>query len=394
MITIFTNILLLMISSNFFEIYSILIIILMILLSTYIYIKHKKIIPLNIESLFLIIFSLSYTLISIKYTNKIDIIILIIPFFSYCCGYMLAYIFKKDKIEKYILLIVFGLFIHAMLNYITNFNTFTRNTVDIWLKVNYAATLQGTMIVLMMSLLYYVIFYVKRFYLKLIIYICILFALLYDLVLATRTTLIISIATFLLCYIYDSISKKKINNMIKKFSIVIFIIFIFFTIYVTNLFNVKNMLENSNLFNRFSDEYTEVSDYSRINTQIMILGQIFEYPLGGNKMHLGELKYAHNMFLDISNAVGLIPFVSIIIYYIINIKKLLKILRNNKYEKKLKILLLSIYFATLANFMVEPIIQGIPLFFILFCVINGMTSNLEKENRGLKEKENENTLDS
>ena len=390
-------ILLIIISSGFLGMYPQFLGILFAFLFLYMILRKKFIIPINIEFIMLLVFSISYSIIISNYTNNFHKIVFFLPYCAYYCGYVIAYIRKKNNIEINIILIVFGLFIHAMLNYITNINSISRNTIDIWLGAHYAATLQGTMIVMSMSLLYYIIFYIKNPLKKILCILCVFSAFLYDLVLATRTTIIISILTFFVCYIYDSIIKKKTKKMFKNMLTIAFIIVIFLLLHITNVFNVEKIIQNSSMYSRFLDINTKKSDISRIHTQILAIKQIFKYPLGGFKMDLGGLDYAHNMFLDILNATGFLPFITIIVYYIFNVINMFKILKSNQYKNKFKILLVSIYFSVLLNFMFEPIMEGIPEFFVMFCIINGMVSRLAKDNCKnslLLEDKYENTLDS
>lgn len=92
----------------------------------------------------------------------------------------------------------------------------------------------------------------------------------------------------------------------------------------------------------------------------------------GNEGVIGNLKYAHNMWLDVGKQTGIIPCALLVTFFIINLKNLYKLIKNNEVSNNLKVLLIGVYTAVLLNLFVEPILQGEPLFFIMFCVIMGM----------------------
>ena len=102
------------------------------------------------------------------------------------------------------------------------------------------------------------------------------------------------------------------------------------------------------------------------------LSQMFDYPFGGYKMSLG-LKYAHNLWIDVLYATGLIPFFFLVLYTIKSIQNIISIINNKTVDLQFKIVIFSIFSGCFLNFMVEPILEGVPFMFILFCLFNGMT---------------------
>ena len=153
------NVLLTIISSKaFFEHINIILLIIFCPLIIYIAWKRNKI--LVSKNLIVIIgFAFSYYVISMLY--EIDVSrISIACVLSYYIGIMLVEISKnKEKsIITYTYSIAIGFFIHAMANYAINIGTQDRNTIDIWTGAQRSATLQATMLTILMGSSFYSLF--------------------------------------------------------------------------------------------------------------------------------------------------------------------------------------------------------------------------------------------
>ena len=89
-------------------------------------------------------------------------------------------------------------------------------------------------------------------------------------------------------------------------------------------------------------------------------------------MNLLTNSYVHNLWLDVLYATGLIPFFFLIIYTFKSITNLIRLIIQKNTDVELKIFIFSIYTGFFLNFMVEPILEGVPYMFLSFCIINGM----------------------
>ena len=363
-------------------------------LLAYMMIKRKMIFPKNKNFYILLAFSIIYSVIMYFKNKSFAGFILIAPSISYYCGIVIYEFCKNDEkyIIKYIFAIAIGLFIHGMLNYSINIGNINRNTIDFWNNNMLSATLQGTMLTMIMSLFFWIMVYNKKNYIKIIYLICYILSLLYLTVLATRTTIIISIVVLLIVYFINGLLNKKTSKNIKI--LIIGCIFIIFAnvIYNNNMFNLKNIINKSNLIQRMSQkEGLDRSDKNRFEAQLIGIKYIINNPFGSNSK-IGDLDYAHNFWIDVGKEAGIIPFILIVLYTINYCVSLVGITKHKEISVKYKIFLWSIYLGVSINFFVEPILQGIPFYFMIFTLINGMVdSQYIKLKSGGK---NENTLDS
>ena len=320
-------------------------------------------------------FAFSYYIISMFY--EIDVSrILIACVLSYYIGMMLIEISKnKEKsVITYTYSIAIGFFIHAMANYAINIGAQDRNTIDIWTGIGRSATLQATMLTMLMGSSFYSLFILKDKLYKLVMTIFIILSLSYNLILGTRTLIIVSAVSFILSWIaFLILNRKNSSLVIKNVKKLLISITVIFLVCTSNIMGITERIEDTKLLRRINKPYsTEEADENRVQTVFLAMSSILEYPMGGNNDRIGDLKYAHNMWLDVGKQAGIIPFLLLILFTIISLWNLIKILRSDKFSIGLKVFLVGIYSAVFLNMAVEPILQGEPLFFIMFCMFVGM----------------------
>lgn len=110
----------------------------------------------------------------------------------------------------------------------------------------------------------------------------------------------------------------------------------------------------------------------RFKAQRMALEQLFMYPMGGRKMDLGRISYAHNTWLDIANTAGLIPFFAFLFYTIISVFELVTWLTKKDISTERKLMTVGIYGSLFLYYMVERGIEGSMHFMTPWFFINGM----------------------
>lgn len=133
------------------------------------------------------------------------------------------------------------------------------------------------------------------------------------------------------------------------------------------------------------DAYTMRNDETgstyggRTNLWSMGIQNVVIHPLGWSDLPLWEGHYAHNIFLDISRMGGIIPLSFIIMCYYKNFSQLYELLKLKCSAISVTMLALNICFF-LQN-MVEPILEGLPLFFYLNCLVWGIQNQFLKSSK-------------
>lgn len=110
----------------------------------------------------------------------------------------------------------------------------------------------------------------------------------------------------------------------------------------------------------------------RFKAQINVLKQIFKYPMGGYRMDLCGLSYAHNVWLDLANAAGIIPFMTFVSYTLIVFTELFKMIRSRGMSNEIKYGLSGIWSSFVLYYMVEPALEANVLYLVPWIYINGM----------------------
>ena len=341
--------------------------------------KNKIVIPTNRNFYLLSIFCIAYAIIS-NINRNFSYIILLSPILSYYSGIIIYSLCENDEkyITKCIFAIAIGFFAHAMLNYITNIGSLDRNIVDFWSQSPLAATLQGILVTMILSIFFYNIFCTNSIWQKILFTISTILSLAYLTLIGTRTPIIIFITITMIEFIFYMLLNKTIKKCIKIILMVGILVTAIIYMYNHNLFELKNFVEESNLFVRLNKDATIESDKSRLETQWLAIISVIDNPFGTSN-DIGDLSYAHNMWLDVAKDVGIIPFTILVAYTIYSIVSLLQIMKNANVSKEYKILLSSVYIGVLTNFLTEPILQGFPFYFFMFVLINAIIDIQAKE---------------
>ena len=334
------------------------------------------------KSILLILFSILFYIISVYYHREFLTYYVLPYLLAPTMGYLVgSTIINKCSFENldnmvryYIFIIVFGRFTHGFMNMIISggFVDYNRNGMDIWTNSVIAATGQGALMSLCISLLFYMLFVVNRknnFKMKIILFIAVIFAIYNSLVTASRTALIIMIIVFVVNIFCTVIMRSQDSKLkIKRiFKISIFVV-IAVLLYSNNAFQIKERWENTPLYERISDEtgYQSGDEY-RKESLFKTIEEAYKYPFGD-----GSLDTTHNLWFDVLKQVGWFPFILLVTFTVVAIHDVLKIVKNSSILLENKYLILSICCAFLINFFVEPVFKGMPYYFVDFCIFAGM----------------------
>ena len=98
-----------------------------------------------------------------------------------------------------------------------------------------------------------------------------------------------------------------------------------------------------------------------------------------------EYGYAHDIFLDTYDEAGVLAFIAISVYMLITLSHLIKCIRDDSLPFTFRQTVICLYVGVYIEFMVEPILQGMPWMFALFCLIDGYVARLLRHNKKVKE---------
>ncbi len=364
-------------------------VLLLILFGTYwVYRKNLKY-EVDLSFLLLLLFSVLYfAMVSVYRTLALS------TFLYTLVGPILLYIIGFSIIEKGVSIIInsfviisFGYFIHGILNFtqyirIYGINSILRVVPDFWNGKIYVSTLVGIQFALLASLLFIGVVYLSKkdsFIKGIILLVCILSSVFASFILGNRTLILLIFTIFSInTYFYIRFHKIKIQkteflNIWVKFKLLILTLSYFLLGYITNVFKVRDLVEGSKLYQRFNLSLL-IGD-PRIKIYSEIFNQILIYPFGGEQM-LISLPYAHNLWLDIMFVSGLIPFLVILSFTILIFVNIRRLIKSRYIAINAKLFILSIYFGFILIFMVEPVMDGAPYYYLAYCLFCGMLNKL------------------
>ena len=363
-------------------------------ISAYTFLSKKKALnfSFDINIVYIFLFSTFYAVLNSEH-SRISLNSMahdLLYFLGYFCGYVLINnknIDYEDTYNKNIFIMTAGCCIHGLLNTISNLKSYglnitARSLPDYWTGEIWVATGQATMFVLIVGYSFYGIFLkkTKHFTMRILSVIFLFIAIFYNLYTASRTILVILIIVYIISII-GSLNFKVINNKMKYIIIIAVSILFIAIVYLNNIFGIREFVESMPLFNRLSSKnQTDLVDDDRINRWKFALNNFWKYPFGGLNIRR-QISYIHNFWLDAYDVAGIVPLFFLLLYTIRSMKNALFIIISDQVNSNFKVLIAGVYISFLLQFMVEPILTGVPWLFILFCIITGMTDRYSQNIR-------------
>lgn len=338
------------------------------------FLKNKKAYVNGLRSFpfyFLTAFSFFYFLIG-EFSVQGFLYYLVCPLLAYLAGWV-AIDRRKQDAEKYIrrgiIAILLGYAVHAFLNYLTNIGHARWELRDYFTGSIRGATGSGCINTLALALMAYFVVLEKDKKRKVIGVVCAAISLLYAFLLGTRTQFIILFLVsfvFLGLYLYERFGLRSAAILVV---ITLLLVTAWLYLYTNNVFGIRTYVDTSNLMVRYrvGDGMGKADDY-RTSSLGRGLTNLLNYPLGGLK----SKTYYHNLWLDVGRVAGIIPFACMVVYSFVVNAHVVRIMRAKEIEPAFRYMIMCVYLGIQANFFVEPILEGLLGFFLVFIFINGM----------------------
>lgn len=295
------------------------------------------------------------------------------------CYYIGSNLKDKSKFRYVLYLLSLGMAFHLIINMVYEMyiydldimHIFSKaNHYDFWLKDKVNSTLTALNSVFFIGIMYYVIFYEDDKYVRYISIIVYLLALFYCFALGRRTTPALLIISFTFSYTIDFCFIKK--NSISSKTIISFIISIIAFIFLIILLIKNNILG-------ITDKISKTMLFYKITTQGLNSGRlsilleaikIAPNHLWGGREILNELgSFVHDLWGDIYDYAGIIPYILMIIISVICVKSVLSFIFNNNVDKKTKILVIPWFVCVCLISFIEPLMSGGTIFLFASAVI-------------------------
>lgn len=287
---------------------------------------------------------------------------------------------RQERIVKRVCLILSsGLFLHLLLNFIINQGSVARNTRDFWTDDIVAATGQAALGCMMIGVAIALLFSRNSRGQKLFSVVALMIVLYYNLILAGRSLIMISIIVAVVAGVYYWRKAPYRGNSSKIVIGIVLLLIAIFVVYNQNLFGIKDTIEDSNFYQRFfGEDSASFSEDTRIETKLEYIKYLTVYWRGGGWIRYIVGGYAHDLYFDTYSQFGVFAFIFIIVISIGSLRKLQKVMKSRFVSFETKQLLLCLYTAIHLEFWIEPIMIGMPWLLAVFCVLHGMISHFSE----------------
>lgn len=298
---------------------------------------------------------------------------------AFMFGASIRYLTPK-KITAILLICAIFMSLHAFLNMAYNFKNFgmaamgMRMSYDFWTGEISSSTGQAAKMTPLIACLFCLIFYNKTILLKITGCIIFILIVLYDLALGGRSALVLivfGIIISLLLSIKKEHNFKRTSGLIVGLSI---LIILFTYAYLINAFDIQGIFEESSFNQRFNGAGgQDIREDDRMRRKYIYIANLLTYPFGGQHLCFDEgLGHAHDLWLDSFDMGGLFPFILVVLYSMLSVYRGYKYYKNPNVAPYYGVILFSFTILMNIQFFLEPIIEGSPKLFILYCFIDGM----------------------
>lgn len=343
-------------------------------------IKNKKI-KIDTKFFILVLFSAVYLTILLITANRFNVQIAILP-----VAYLLGYNLNIDKreprtlVRSVLVCLSLGMCLHIFLNFcaeIIKYGGIKYGAVhyDIWSGNVSSSTGQMINFTFAAAILTYIIVKNKKHLFALLL---IIPSLLFGVIVGSRTSIVISVISVLtglivLCF--------NVNTKKAKVSIAMIIALILFVVFALqfNIFGISDIIGKSYLMNRLNlAKNNNMLDTERWQIKLEYIKKMFEHPWGGGSIRrLVNNNYAHDLLLDIYSEGGIMSFLLMVIYLIMLVKSMICFIKESK-SLDIKVLFIPFLIVVLIQMMLEPILEGAPVFMLSLVMIDGLVTNVNK----------------
>lgn len=318
-------------------------------------------------------------------------IVIMMPYIPVLMYVLSHYLSKEIKVHdksgielsKVIYCLVFGHAVHGVLNSYLYFAGYRWEGTRYWMDVWQREIIPGTQLTLYYIPVFAVLFPALIYFTKkkgrnIMVILLSLFFVYASLATRTRTTLLVlALVFFIQGVIFVLLEKEKVMKNVTPKKLGLFFGGIIVLIAVL-VFALKD-LEIIRIFINNLSKGGGILNNIRFVVQRQALSQIFDYPWGGSQMVL-DLKLTHNVWLDLANEAGIIPFFAFAGYTLWTLYELIRFVMKKEIATEVKLMMVGIYVAFFLYYTVESAIRATVHFMTPWMLVNGLVHGYVSNN--------------
>ena len=290
----------------------------------------------------------------------------------------------ENKLTNALILLALSMAFHIILNFVYEYSMYgasilsTSRHYDVWSQTFSTATgvmLNGTFLA---GLFPYFIF-IERRVIKWLGLISIIVITIYNLALGGRTYIFIlgisAVAGILFQIGLTGDAKEFFRTLARIIVYVLILAIVVGIAYKMNQEWFDDFFQDSYFFHRFfanTNYQIGMAETDRWGRRLEYYKIMFDYPFGGSHARAEVGGALHELWLDVYDKAGVIPYLLMIVYSVSSLIRMLKVVRNRCYTSQFRMMLCVFYIAFFAQCFLEPIMDTSIVFMGSFCVIDGM----------------------
>lgn len=277
---------------------------------------------------------------------------------------------EESKLLALIEIIAISSFLHGFLNIATTttISAASRYVHNVWTGGITTATLQGTYFTCAIAVAS--LWTLGKSFLKKVFGCLILIATIWNsMMTASRTAVFMVFILFIASYFLVEYRRKEkkafVGIVIRTIIGLAVVAFLIYVAYSSNSFGIQTRINSSYLGLRIASISKEMS-VPRSELWSLGISNILAHPFGYDK----DI-YAHNLWIDFGLNGGVAPFVLLVFFSIASFTTCGRLVKRGNISDTTKSMVILSNIAFNINFMVEPILDGVPFMFFMYCMICG-----------------------
>lgn len=337
--------------------------------------------PVDLSLITLFLFSATYSL--QMFTSPGQVLLN----FLYPLAYMVGLVAVRaggdpySQFRRVILTVAAGTTLHGVLNAVTNVRSYgwipgERVLPDYWTQAPLTATLQATLFIPLVGVAYYGLAMRQQYrsIVAILTGLGLLVAGAYNLVTASRTIFVVMLVTLVACTLVPP-GRRMLRIVIFAGAAVAVQ-----RLYLLDILGFRSFVESSALMGRLSSgEAAGLGEDPRFERWGYVIERFWDH-MGGGLHFRTQIGYVHNMWLDAYDVAGFSALLALLGFTLGALLLLRRVLVLGRIPVELKVMLVGLWAAMLTQFMTEPILDGIPMLFAVFCVFCGAAAELVRDN--------------
>ena len=304
----------------------------------------------------------------------------------YTCGYYMRFDYlnreeRSIKAMNIIKIIAFSYTFYVLITIAYSYTrgqfAFTRNPLNLWTGTLRAATHYGAMSIIPLAYGLYLIVGNEEKRGRWVGWSLILFAFIVSFITASRTVLfLIPVGTIISYFANIKMRGNFQQKHLKQLLGTLILLGVGIVIFVSDMFGIQTLFLRTQLGQRYALGYapTLMND-GRWKNFRFFFRHIRKSLCGGGytRVHSGNL---HNVYLNVFDLSGIIPFILLILFTLWVIRDYKRMADNKAVNISTRLLFLLVLSLSFIQMMIEPIMESVPVFFWCLLLICGMQNKV------------------